>query len=266
MKIGIIGFGHLAKSFAKGLVESGFLKEKDLYVTCKSEESKAKASSDFSVNVMENNKSLVDEVDLVILSVKPNQGTDVLTEIKDSIKNKILISFLAGTSFEQVYSVLDKDTKLIRIIPNIAMATRSSLNAISPSDFIDDKDLEIVKKIFSELGENIICSEEDLEKISVISSSGLGYVFHLLAGFNQAGLDLGLKDELSLISSQTFLGAVKTLQASKENPSILASQVATKGGTTIEGLNVLEKEKVNEAISKAAKASYEKVLEFRKRR
>jgi pyrroline-5-carboxylate reductase len=57
---------------------------------------------------------------------------------------------------------------------------------------------------------------------------------------------------------QTVLGAVKWAQASGKHPAELRGQVASPGGTTVEGLLALERGGVRAAIIDAVVAGYQK--------
>ncbi|MDO5719019.1 MAG: pyrroline-5-carboxylate reductase [Tissierellia bacterium] len=264
MKLGIIGFGHLAKAFAEGVLKSNKLKSEDITITSLTQKTKENALSKFKIRSYSTNKELSSNCNYIILSVKPHLYEDILTEIRNYIRpDTVIISFLAGTKLSQLEEFLPKGTQIIRVMPNIAMAVRESMSCICPNEFVGDDELSNIRQLFEEVGSVIETEEEDLEKISALSGSGLGFVAYLLESFEKASIELGLPTELKqIISSQTFAGAVSLVSNTDVEAEALKDQVATEGGSTIEGLKYLESQNVDEKIINAIRASYNRVQEL----
>lgn len=261
MKIGIIGFGHLAQSFAKGLLKQKDMAE-DIFIADIDKETKQRALVDYGIVSFPNNKDLVENTDLLILAVKPSQAQEVLDEIKDILKDKVLVSFLAGTKIQAIEDALDGQGQVIRVMPSIAMEVSESLSAICPGTHATEDSTLIVKDLFSHLGRALISNEEDLERISVISGSGLGYAAHILGAMAQGAKAIGYEKDNEADLVQVFLGASKLLAESGIAASQMAKAVATEGGTTIEGIRVLDQADLASVFAKTMEASYKKVKDL----
>lgn len=266
MKLGIIGFGHLASAFAEGILNSNYLKSDQIMITSLTDKTKENALQKYGIASYSSNSELASNSDYIIISVKPHLYSDIINEIKDDINpNTIILSFMAGTKLSQLEELLPENTKLARVMPNIAMAVRESLTTICPNTMISETEISNIMELFNAVGKVIATTEDNLEKISAVSSSGLGFVGYLLNAFEMSSIDLGLPEEFKeLISTQTFLGAVKTVEHTDITAKKLSDKVATKGGSTIEGLYVLMDHKVDENIVKAVRASYDKVSKLSK--
>ncbi len=262
MKIGIIGFGHLAKSMVKGLLSKEDLSE-NIYITSKTNKTKEEALVNFDICSYPNNKELVENSDLIIMAVKPNAYIEVLGEIKDVLENKILISFLAGTAMENLEKELNENSKIIRVMPSIAMEVCQSLTAIYPNKNISESDLYIVKSLFDKLGTALITDEEDLERVSVVSGSALGYVAQIVDSMTIAAESIGYTKEVEKSVIQVFAGAIELLKTSNITAKEMAKAVATEGGTTIEGIKYMQSQNLDDIFSNAHKASYEKVKKMK---
>lgn len=267
MKLGIIGFGHLANAFADGVLKSNYLKSDQIKITSLTDKTKENALQKFGIASYSSNSELASNSDYIIISVKPHLYADIINEIHDYIKpNTIILSFMAGTKLSQLEDLLPENSKLARVMPNIAMAVRESLTTICPNSALSDTEISRIEDLFNAVGKVITTTEDNLEKISAVSSSGLGFVGYLLNAFEMSGTDLSLPEEFKeLISTQTFLGAVRTVQETEISSKQLSDKVATKGGSTIEGLYVLMDHKVDENIVKAVNASFNKLSELSKR-
>lgn len=263
MKIGLIGFGHLAKAFARGLINDNPAMAEKLAMADINEDAKADAAESFGIRVFPNNADLAKASDLIILAVKPNTYKEVLDEIGPVLEDRILASFLAGTGFDKLSKEVAEGSKIIRVMPNIAMEIGESLTAICPNAHVSEGELAQVKEVFDKVGLAVVTDEEDLERISVISGSGLGYVAQIIDSMSKASVSIGYSGNADEAVTQVFLAGAKLLEKSNMTPEAMAKAVATEGGTTIEGIKVMQERGLDQLFSDAAGATYAKVQKFK---
>lgn len=85
-----------------------------------------------------------------------------------------------------------------------------------------------------------------------LSGSGPAFVFHMLDALTVGGDKAGLpKAAAYRLARQTLQGAARLAIETDLTPSEWSEQVKTPGGTTVEGLTVLEEAKVHEAFVEA---------------
>lgn len=264
MKIGIIGFGQLAQSMVKGLLSIEENIAEDIIISDIDRGVREMAFEEFGIEAKDSNKDLVHESDLVVLSVKPNIYDQILDEISDLLSGKLLISFLAGTGMDKLEARLDNSTKIIRVMPSIAMEVCESLTAIYANENVSEEDLKQVKEIFQVLGEAVLTDEEDLERISVISGSGLGYAAKIISAMAGASRSIGYDGDCEKAVIQVFSGAIKLLESSGISADQMVHAVATEGGTTIEGIRHMESKDLENILSDSMNASYQKVKDMKK--
>ena len=73
---------------------------------------------------------------------------------------------------------------------------------------------------------------------------------------SDGGVLMGLpRQKAALWAAQTVLGAAEMVLAGSEHPAVLRDRVASPGGTTIAGLEVLEQRGVRAAIMAAVKTA-----------
>lgn len=265
MKIGIIGFGHLAKSFAKGLLKTG-TSEEDIFITDVKKENKQKALLDLGIVSFPTNRELVDQIDLVVLATRPSDAGPVLEEIKNKMKNKVLVSFLAGTKLEKLESFLGPGQKIIRVMPSIAMEEAQSLTAICPNENVEDEEKKNVLSIFSSLGTASITSEDDLERMTVISGSGIAVIADFIRSYSQAARSIGYKkdkpEEVEKEAIQVIKGTLALLEGSSMDAEAMVGAVATEGGTTIEAIKVMEDAGFEDILKSALGAAHQRALDL----
>lgn len=265
MKIGIIGFGHLAKSFAKGLLKTG-TSEEDIFITDVKKENKRKALFDMGIVSFPTNRELVDKVDLVVLATRPGDAEPVLEEIKGKMKNKVLVSFLAGTRMEKLESFLDPGQKIIRVMPSIAMEEAQSLTAICPNQNLEDKERDAVLSIFSGLGTASITSEDDLERMTIISGSGIAVIADFINAYKEAARFIGYKEdrpgEVEKETIQVIKGTLALLEDSSVDAKAMVGAVATEGGTTIEAIKIMEENGFEDILKSALGAAHQRAMDL----
>jgi pyrroline-5-carboxylate reductase len=96
-----------------------------------------------------------------------------------------------------------------------------------------------------------------------LSGSGPGYVFRFIEALTEAAAGLGLPADLAgRLAAATVRGAALMAEQSDASSAALADRVASPGGTTREGLNVLDdgqalKKLIARTIEAAARRSAE---------
>jgi pyrroline-5-carboxylate reductase len=176
------------------------------------------------------------------------------------LKNKIIISVAAGIKTSYLMKHLPEGSNIIRAMPNIACSLGEGMICVSRSQTTSKKSFDKATELFKLTGKVFQINEKDIEVVTGISGSGPAYVYAFIEALTNAGVQLGLKTDIALtLATQTTLGASKLVFSTGENPEKLKKMVATPGGTTIEGINALEKgglkELILEAVTKATEKS-----------
>ena len=97
MKLGIIGFGNMAEAILGGILSSGFITKDEVMASGKDEIMLKKASEKYGIQTENDNKVVVAEADVILLSVKPQILPEVIDEIKDICsQEKLIISIVTA--------------------------------------------------------------------------------------------------------------------------------------------------------------------------
>ena len=115
-----------------------------------------------------------------------------------------------------------------------------------------------------------VCEEVDekfMDAVTGLSGSGPAYIYTVIEALSDGGVKMGLSREVATrLAAQTVLGAARMVIETGLPPSELRDQVTTPGGTTIEGLRVLDEARVHKAFMDAVKAATHKSKLLGKRR
>jgi len=244
MKLGFIGVGEIATCLISGLKN---------HEICGSSRSEIKNSK---VKSLDNNTDVFKHSEIVFLAVKPQDMDEVLTEIKDSVEDHIVISVAAAISMDHIAEKLG-EKKLVRLHPNIPAKINEIAAGYSTRN-LTEEDEEKLKQLFKPLGTVLPVDESNIDFIGLFSGSGPAFVAKLVQDYIQAGMKHGLSEEVAKkLAIQTFLGTLKLLQTM--DPKELVDQVSSPGGITVEAIKELE---VEEIFNKTFKRGLERTKEL----
>lgn len=261
-KIAIIGLGNMGQAILKGLISGRNFKKEDILCFEKIEATAKKVRDTFDVKV-ETDFKTISKCSYVLIAVKPQQITELLSQIDKYVKEQIVISIAAGISVGFIKKYIG-EKRIVRAMPNTPAIIGKGITGIYLDKNINSKDKEVIEKILSSLGSLVyVEKEEDMDKITAISGSGPAYVYFLIEAFIDAGVYLGLSRETSkkLVIS-TFSGSSQLAETSEKSITELKEMVTSPGGTTIYGLSELEKKAVKSAIIEAVNKAFKRAREL----
>ncbi len=241
-KIGVIGTGNMGEALISGLIYSRSSIPDNIICSDIRKDKLKSIKGAYGVVTTSNNLDVVRASEIVIYAIKPQIMASVLKETAASLDmSKVIISIAAGVPLAAIESCLNKDLRVIRVMPNIAASVKEGAAAIAAGKHVLKDDLKIAKAIFDSVGKSVIIEEELMDTITGLSGSGPAYIFLIVDALADAGVKMGLSREDALfLSGQTVLGAAKLLMETKEHPGKLKDRVTSPGGTAIAALHTLE--------------------------
>ncbi len=247
--IGIIGAGNMGGAVAMGLAARSNAFR--IIVSDKSNEKLAELNSQYpAIETTTDNLVVATNADILITAVKPWLVEPVLTEARQVAKAHILVSIAAGVTLEQVDRYYaHSDTSIFRVMPNTAIALGKSMTLIAHNAQSTVDAISRVKAIFDLLGRADIIEERLMGAGMALCSCGIAYVMRYVRAATEGAVELGLyPDQAKDLMLQTMEGAIAVLRQSQGNPESEIDRVTTPGGTTIRGLNAMEREGFTNAV------------------
>lgn len=255
-RIGFVGAGNMAEAMIRGVLDAGLFTPADLIASDLSEELLKRLHRSYGISVTRNNREVVREAEVVILGVKPMSVDAVLAEVKSELKKKVLVSIAAGIPLSRLAAGLEREAKIIRVMPNAPAQVQAGATVLSPGKGVEEGSLSLVRSIFDSIGKTWVLEERYLDAVTGLSGSGPAFVFVMIEALSDGGVKCGLSREVALaLAAQTVFGAAKMMQQSGEHPARLKDYVASPGGTTIAGLHQLEAGKVRAAYMAAVETA-----------
>jgi pyrroline-5-carboxylate reductase len=205
--------------------------------------------------------------DVIVLAVKPQQLDTALSASRTT--GALLVSILAGVEEATLRERFDVRA-VVRAMPNLPVGIAKGVIALHSAD-AGAADRETAQALMAPLGlVEWIADEALFDAVTALSGSGPGFVYRFIEALAEAGAALGLPaDQAQRFAIATVEGAAALAAASHEPPATLAGRVASPGGTTRAGLDILDegdalKRLVHDTLAAAARRGAELAAAARK--
>ena len=261
-RIAVLGAGKIGEALLAGLLAGGRSVD-DLVFTERHPERAAELTSRLGVEAVDV-ATAAHRSDMVVLAVKPQDISPVLTELASVLRpGTLVVSLCAGLPTALFEGALPADTPVIRVMPNTPMLVGEAMSAISPGTHATDEQLNAVEKMLASVGRVVRVPESQQDAVTALSGSGPAYFFFLVEAMIDAGILLGLPRAVAAdLIVQSAFGAARMLRESTDHPVILREAVTSPAGTTIAAIRELEKHGVRAALIAAIEAARDRSVEL----
>jgi pyrroline-5-carboxylate reductase len=179
--------------------------------------------------------------DVVLLGFKPQQFAEASAPIIPVVgEGSIVLSILAGVDLATLRRRFPQAGAVVRVMPNLAAALgKSSIGLFGDGPEASRK---VVDALMAPLGTaEWVAREELMDVVTALAGSGPAFVYRLIDTLAAGAVALGLpRDQADRLALGMVEGASALAAASPLAPGDLADRVASPGGTTRAGLDVLD--------------------------
>ena len=239
-KFGFIGAGEMGGSIIRGFLKIGVLKE-DILASVRTEESAQRIQAELGICAYTDNVRVAKEADVLFLAVKPAQMASVLTEIiQGGISPKPLVSMALGWSVENIHAILPH-WPVARIMPNTPLALGEGVTLFHFSREMESPCRAQIRALFEKMGKTFEISPDLFDVATALSGSGPAFVYAFIDALAKATAAQGVPLETATqLAVQTVIGAANMVASEKISPAQLVQKVATPGGCTAAGMDILK--------------------------
>ncbi len=260
MKIGFIGLGNMARAMIGGMLRKNMVKPEDIVGTAKTQETREKMAARFGIRTLEKNADAAACADILVLAVKPQFLGEVIAEIKDVTKPEtLIISIAAGKSMQWIGEAFGRELKLVRCMPNTPALVGAGCTGVCVSEKVSEEERNYSIRLMESFGKASLVPERLIDAVGAVSGSSPAYVFMFIEAMADAGVAAGMPRAQALeFAAQAVYGSAKLVLESGRHPGELKDMVCSPGGTTIQGVRVLEERGMRGAVMAALHACVEK--------
>lgn len=181
------------------------------------------------------------QFDAILLGVKPQMLGDVGPDIAPLAgEGTTVLSLLAGVELATLAARFPKAGACVRVMPNLAVALGKSPIALAERG-LDASGREGLLTLMQPLGTPEWIGEAEFDLVTALAGSGPAFTFRFIDALAAAAAELGLpREQAGRLALAMVEGASALAAASEQDPGALAERVASAGGMTREGLDVLD--------------------------
>ena len=257
--IGFIGTGNMGGALARAAAKSA----DNRVLLFNRTQSKAEAlASEIGAEAVSQAEA-VQQADFLFLGVKPQMLPGLAETLSPLLKARegrlVLVTMAAGTSIEKLLGLLDGDWPVIRIMPNTPASIGQGMILYSPGPGVTEAEEACFLAAMQGAGRFLKLEERLIDAGSSVSGCGPAFADLFIEALADGGVACGLpRKQAQEMAAQMLLGSAALCLESGKHPGVLKDAVCSPGGTTIQGVRVLEQRGFRAAVMDAVIAAYEK--------
>ena len=259
-KIGFIGLGNMAEAMIGGMLQKKIFTPDQIVGSAKTEATEEKMAAKYGIGICRSNAETARESETLVLAVKPQFLAEVIGEIKDAVReDQLIISIAAGKTLAWLTESFGKTLKLVRCMPNTPALVGEGCTGICVGEGVTEGEMDYCLTLMESFGKASFVEERLIDAVGAVSGSSPAYVFMFIEAMADGAVAAGMpRKQAYEFAAQAVLGSAKLVLERKEHPGELKDMVCSPGGTTIQGLKVLEERGFRGAVMDAIAVCVEK--------
>jgi pyrroline-5-carboxylate reductase len=263
METAVLGCGKMGAALVKGMIRGAVVGPESVAlfdVDRPAMEALAAETGGMACGMVE---EAVARAEVVLICVKPADVAKRIESIRALLVGKLLVSIAAGVTLGKLEAAAGDGVRVARVMPNTPALIGRGVAGYALGGASDEADAGVVERIFGSVGRVYRVKEALLDAVTAVSGSGPAYVFYFIEALAAAGESVGLTKELAMeLAIGTVSGAGELVVATGEDPGKLREMVTSPAGTTLAGLNELEKAGLRGVVSAAVQAAARRSAEL----
>ena len=261
--LGFFGAGRMAEGIVQAVAAAGTFELKDVVMAETCPPRAKEMAKRYGVKTTPDAAVVAKGASAIFLAVKPQDAAALAAQVKPLLTSKVLlVSIVAGKSLATLRKMFGAKVRIVRVMPNLALRAKEGMCAICPAKNATKADVRLVTSILGAAGQTAVLKERDFDAVTALSGSGPAFFAYMEEAMAEGGVRLGLKPDVArLLAEQTMLGTAAYLRQSGAELGAFIDGVATKGGTTAAGMDVMRasdfKKVVAATLAAAARRSAE---------
>lgn len=268
-KIGFIGGGNMGGALASAAAKT--VGAKNVLVVDRDEVTTA-ACADRIGATASSYAQIAAECRVIFLAVKPNLVATAAANLMSYIHNsnvdpegRVIVSMAAGVPLSTLGNLFGAKAHIIRIMPNTPAAVGQGMIVYACSERVTEEDKNAFTTALQAAGKLDAIDESKIDAATGVMGCGPAYAYQFIEALADGGVACGLtRAQAQLYAAQTLLGAAEMVLDTGKHPGELKDAVCSPGGSTIQGVRVLEEGGLRGTVIDAVIAAYEKTKELGK--
>ena len=257
--IGFLGTGQMGGALARAAVKGA---QGARVLLANRTPAKAQALADQLGCQATDNQTVAAQCQLIFLGVKPQMMAGLLESIAPTLAARkdrfVLASMAAGLTARRIQELAGGNYPVIRLMPNTPVAVGAGVIQfcgvdVEPGELMDFQTLLAPAGLVDQVDEGLI------DAACALSGCGPAFCALLAEALADGAVACGLpRDKARRYAAQTMEGTAKLMRQTGQHPGAVKDAVCSPGGSTIQGVRVLEANGFRAAAIDAVIAAFEK--------
>ena len=263
---GFIGTGNMGGALARAVCRT--VSPDQVFLTNRTAEKAQTLAAELGCSVALDNGAVARSADFIFLGVKPQMMADMLADIAPVLAERetrfVLVTMAAGLSIADIQAMAGGDYPVIRIMPNTPASIGEGMILYTVGKGVSAPERKAFLTGMAAAGRFSELPEHLMDAGSAVSGCGPAFADLFLEALADGGVACGLPRAQAMeLAAQMLSGSAKLALESGKHPGALKDAVCSPGGTTIQGVRVLEQNGFRSAVMEAVIAAYEKTLKLK---
>lgn len=257
-KLGFIGAGNMAGAIINGVVKTGLLAPKQIGI-CDIDPEKTEPYRQHGHTVYSGISELVRDCSRIVLSVKPQNFTQVLPQVAEAMTpDKLLISIAAGITGKAIQEAVGFACKVVLVMPNTPLLLGQGASALARVEPTTEEEFAQVRALFDAAGVTGEVAPDRMNQVIPVNGSSPAFLYAFAKVIVDCAEQNGIDSQTAMeLFCQTMMGSAHMLLESGKTPRELIDMVCSPGGTTLAAMRALE----DGGFSKSLKAAVEACIQ-----
>jgi pyrroline-5-carboxylate reductase len=258
MQLAFLGGGNMGRALIGGLLRRGTRPEQ-ICVGESFEAARTALARDLGVTATADNVAAVENAELIVLAVKPQDAAAVLGSLQPLLtRNRpIVLSVAAGIRASTLEHWCGPGIPVVRAMPNRPALVGAGVTGLYAAAHVSATHRAAAERVMLAVGEVVwVPTEDSIDVVTALSGSGPAYFFLLAELMAQAAIDLGLEPQSARrLAIATLHGAGLLAHSSDGDLARLRAEVTSKGGTTEAAVRVMDGADLRGIVLRALEAA-----------
>ncbi len=265
INVGFIGAGNMGTAIMKGILNSSLNDRIQLHAA-DPDSVKIESLQSLGVKKCIDASEVISLCKYVFFAVKPQIIEGVLESVGNNISDDtVLISIAAGINSDFIKKATGANVKTIVVMPNTPLLLSEGASALAKDSEVTEQEFDFVCNIFKECGKIEVIDESKMKEIIAVNGSSPAFIYLYAKGFIDYAVKEGIDGETAKnLFAQSLIGSAKMITDSGYTIDELIKMVSSPGGTTLAGLEELNKGNLLNIVNNACEACTKRAYELSK--
>jgi len=242
-RYGFIGTGSMGSMLIRKFIGTGMIAPGNITASSKNGNSARALAGQTGITAAPSNTAVAEQAEVLFICVKPAEVRGVLDEVWGVLQHGVLVVSIAGSvTLADLAHQAGLHARVARVIPAVTAEQEAGVSLVAFGRAVTPEDRALVLSLFSAIGTAVETEESNFDLYADLTSCAPAFIAAMMREYAAAAVRTGAVEPAvaEFLVRKTLGGTARILDNDGTTFDDLIRRVATKGGTTEEGVKVLD--------------------------